>query len=209
MAKLIIVRHHESEWNHLGLWTGLRDRHLTEYGFKKSTEMGGLLKGIKIDHAFASMKVRTIETLSCILESLGLYKVPTEHTDALDERDYGDYTGKSKWDMQKLVGDEIWNNIRREWDYPVPNGETLKDVYNRAVPFYLKNIVPHLSAGENVIVSSHGNVIRALIKYIESIPDSEIKNMEMLFGGILIYEVNTEGKMISKEERKVESKVNA
>lgn len=171
--------------------------------------MGQLLKDIKIDHAFASMKVRSIETLSCILESLNLYKVPTEHTDALDERDYGDYTGKSKWDMQKLVGEETWNKIRREWDYPVPNGETLKDVYNRAVPFYLKNIVPHLNAGENVLVSSHGNAIRALVKYIESIPDVEIKNVEMLFGGVLIYEVNFEGKMVSKEIRKVESKVNA
>lgn len=209
MAKLIIARHHESEWNKMGLWTGKRDRHLTEYGFKKSTEMGLLIKDIRIDQAFASMQVRSIETLSCILESLELYKVPTEHSSALNERDYGDYTGKSKWDMQKLVGDEIWNKIRREWDYPVPHGETLKDVYNRAVPFFIKTILPHLHSGENVLVVSHGNAIRALIKYIENIPDEDIKNMEMLFGGVLIYEVDKEGKMISKEIRGVESDVHA
>ncbi len=209
MSKLIIARHHESEWNHLGLWTGKRDRHLTEYGFAKSTEMGKLVKGIQIDRAFASMQVRSIETLSCILEALELYSVPTEHSAALNERDYGDYTGKSKWDMEKAVGDEIWNKIRREWDYPVPNGETLKDVYNRAVPFFMQSIVPHLNQGENVLVVSHGNAIRALVKYIENIPDEKVKDVEMLFGGILIYELDAQGKMISKEVRKVESKVNA
>lgn len=209
MAKLIIARHHESEWNKLGLWTGQRDRHMTPYGFTKATEMAGLIKDIRIDRAFASMQVRSIETLSCILEALELYKIPTEHSTALNERDYGDYTGKSKWDMQKLVGEEVWNKIRREWDYPVPNGETLKDVYNRAVPFFLGHVLPHLNSGENVIVVSHGNAIRSLIKYIEHIPDEEIKDVEMVFGGILIYELDKEGGMISKEIRKVESNVNA
>ncbi|MEN9622240.1 MAG: hypothetical protein RLZZ67_674 [Candidatus Parcubacteria bacterium] len=209
MAKLIIVRHHESEWNKLGLWTGKRDRHLTPYGFKKSEEMSKLITGMQIDQAFASMQVRSIETLSCILESLGLYDVPTEHAGALNERDYGDYTGKSKWDMEKLVGTDVWNKIRREWDFPVPNGETLKNVYNRAVPFFLKTILPHVVAGENVILVSHGNAIRALVKYIEDIPDEKIKDVEMLFGGVLIYELTKEGKMVSKEIRKVESTVNA
>lgn len=208
MSKLIIARHHESEWNHLGLWTGKRDRHLTEYGFAKSTEMGQLISDIRIDRAFASMQVRSIETLSCMLESLGL-SVPTEHSAALNERDYGDYTGKSKWDMEKEVGEETWNKIRREWDYPVPHGETLKKVYERAVPFFMNSILPHLNAGENVLVVSHGNAIRALVKYIENIPDEEVKHIEMMFGGVLIYELDTKGKMISKEIKKVESKVNA
>ena len=209
MAKLIIVRHHESEWNKLGLWTGKRDRHLTPYGFKKSEEMSKLITGMQIDHAFASMQVRSIETLSCILESLGLYEVPTEHAGALNERDYGDYTGKSKWDMEKLVGTDVWNKIRREWDFPVPKGETLKNVYDRAVPFFLNTILPHITAGENVILVSHGNAIHALVKYIEDIPDDKIKDVEMLFGGVLIYELPKEGKMVSKEVRKIESTVNA
>lgn len=193
----------------MGLWTGKRDRHLTPYGFKKSEEMAKLIEGIQIDRAFASMQVRSIETLSCILESLGLYSVPTEHSSALNERDYGDYTGKSKWDMEKLVGTETWNKIRREWDFPVPHGETLKNVYDRAVPFFLKTVLPHVVAGENVILVSHGNAIRALVKYVEDIPDDKIKDVEMIFGGVLIYELTKEGKVISKEVRKIESTVNA
>lgn len=209
MAKFIVARHHESEWNKIGQWTGIRDRHLTDYGFRKSTEMGQLIKDIHIDAAFASMQVRSIETLSCMLEALNLTHVPTVHASAINERDYGDYTGKNKWEMQKLVGEEQWNRIRRDWDCPIPNGETLKMVYERVVPFYLKNIVPLLNDNKNVLMVSHGNAIRSMIKYIENIPDQEAAGIEMLFGGILIYEVDHEGHMISKETRQIPSSVNA
>ncbi len=209
MAKLIIVRHHESEWNKTGQWTGIRDRHLTEYGFKKSAEMGLLIKDIPIDAAFASMQVRSIETLSCMLEALCLYHVPTVHASALNERDYGDYTGKDKWQMHDLLGEGEWNRVRREWDYPVPNGETLKMVYDRVVPFYIENIVPKINDGKNVLVVSHGNAIRALMKYIENIPDAEVVHIEMLFGGVLIYDIDADGHMIDKETRKTESVVHA
>lgn len=209
MAKLIIARHHESEWNKMGQWTGKRDRHLTEYGFKKSAEMGLLLKDIRIDSAFASMQVRSIETLSCMLEALDLFDVPTVHSKALNERDYGDYTGKNKWDMQKLVGEETWNKIRREWDYPIPKGESLKMVYERAVPFFLENILPILNQDKNVLMVSHGNAIRAIMKYIENISDEDIAHVEMLFGGIVIYELDQDGHMLNKEIRQVESSVNA
>ncbi len=209
MGKLIIARHHESEWNKLGQWTGIRDRHLTEYGFEKSAEMGLLIKDIHIDAAFASMQVRSIETLSCMLETLNLCHVPTVHASALNERDYGDYTGKNKWEVEKIIGEEQWNNVRREWDCPVPNGETLKMVYERVVPYFRDNILPLIKENKNVLVVSHGNAIRALMKYIESIADSEIAKVEMLFGGILIYDVDSEGRMTHKEIRQVQSKVNA
>lgn len=209
MAKLIIARHHESDWNKLGLWTGKRDRHLTPYGFEKSEEMGLLIKDIKVDRAFASMQVRSIETLSSMLDAKGDFGVPTEHSAALNERDYGDYTGKSKWEMEKIIGEEAWNSVRRDWDYPVPNGETLKMVYGRAVPFFKEKILPCVMKGENVLVVSHGNAIRALMKYIENIPDKEVKHIEMLFGGILIYELDKEGHALSKEVRQVKSSVNA
>lgn len=208
-GRLIVARHHESEWNKLGLWTGKRDRHLTEYGFKKSEEMGALLRDVRVDRAFASMQVRSIETLSSMLEAAGRYDVPAEHSKALNERDYGEYTGKSKWDMEKLIGTERWNAVRRDWDCPVPGGETLKMVYGRVLPFYLEQILPHLRAGENVLVVSHGNAIRALQKYVESIPDEAIKDVEMLFGSVILYEVDENGCMASKEVRTVESKVNA
>jgi 2,3-bisphosphoglycerate-dependent phosphoglycerate mutase len=209
MAKLILARHHESEWNKLGKWTGLRDRHLTPYGFEKSAEMGRVIKDIHIDRAFASMKVRAIETLSCMLDETGQFRVPTEHTDALNERDYGDYTGKDKWQMHEILGEEKWNRLRREWDYPVPHGETLKMVSDRALPFYLTEIVPALTRGENVLVVAHGNSLRTLVKYIEHISDADIAHVEFPFGGIFIYEIDAEGHMVKKEERGVTSKVNA
>ncbi|MEN9649747.1 MAG: hypothetical protein RL094_714 [Candidatus Parcubacteria bacterium] len=209
MAKLIIVRHHESDWNKLGLWTGMRDRHLTEYGFKKSEEMGNLIKDIQIDHAFASMQVRSIETLSSMLEAMGQYHVPTEHNKALNERDYGEYTGKNKWEMEKILGNENWERLRREWDYPVPQGETLKMVYERVVPFFKETILPHLMRGENVIVASHGNAIRALMKYIEKIPDEKIKDLQMLFGSVLVYTVDSDGYQVTKEVRQAASEVHA
>lgn len=209
MGKFIVVRHHESDWNHTGLWTGMRDRHLTEYGFKKSEEMGCLIKEIKIDHAFASMQVRSIETLSSMLEAMGQYHVPTEHSSALNERDYGDYTAKNKWEMEKILGEEGWNAVRREWDCPVPNGETLKMVYARVEPYFINTIFPHLRKGENVLMVSHGNAIRAMMKYIESVPDDGMKNIEMLFGAVVIYDLDNDGHIISKEVRKADSHVNA
>jgi len=177
-------------------------------GFEKSAEMGLLLKGIRIDQAFASMQVRSIETLSSMLMALGQYGVPTEHAAALNERDYGDYTGKNKWEMEKAVGKEAFDDIRRGWDIPVPHGETLKMVYERAVPYYLEHIVP-AAAGRNVLVVSHGNAIRAMMKYIESVSDEAVKDLEMLFGAAVLYEIDRSGRMTDKEVRKVDSKVNA
>jgi len=208
-GKLIIVRHHESDWNKQGLWTGMRDRHLTEYGFAKSKEMGLLIRGTRIDRAFASMQVRSIETLSSMLEAMEQYHVKAEHSDTLNERDYGDYTGMNKWDVEKLIGEEEWEKVRREWDYPVPNGETLKMVYARVVPFFLEKIVPPVLNGEIVLVAAHGNSIRALMKYIEEIPDENVKNLEMLFGAVVIYEIDKNGRKVSKEVRQVNSSVNA
>ena len=211
MGKLLLARHHESEWNKKGLWTGTRDVHLTQYGFDKSAEMGKLIADVRIDAAFASIQVRSIETLACMLEALNITveSIPVEYNRALDERNYGDYTGKNKWEMEKLIGKEAFDHIRRDWDCPVPNGETLKMVYERAVPYYQEKIIPLLREGKNVLVVSHGNALRALMTYIESIPHEEVSRLEMLFGGIVIYDLNEEGKMLHKEVRQVHSEVNA
>jgi 2,3-bisphosphoglycerate-dependent phosphoglycerate mutase len=212
IGKLIITRHHESTWNKQGRWTGLRDVPLTPYGFEKANDMGLLIKDINIDLAFASMKVRSIETLSCILFVCERHDVPTIHAPELNERDYGDYTGKNKWDMEKLVGPEEFTKIRRAWDYPPPNGESLKMVYERVIPYFKKYILPELNKGKNVIVVSHGNTCRALIKYIENISEKDIATVEMPFGIINIYDVDKNGSMTSREVRKIESethKINA
>jgi 2,3-bisphosphoglycerate-dependent phosphoglycerate mutase len=205
MGKLIIARHNESEWNHLGKWTGKRDRHLTDEGFEKSEDMGLLIKDFKIDCAFASMQVRSIETLSCMLNVCNFFEVPTEHSAALNERDYGDYTGKNKWDMEKLIGEEEFNKLRRNWDYPVPNGETLKMVSERTVPFFLDKVLPKVKEGKNVLVVAHGNSLRTLIKYIEQISDEGIADVEMPFSSIYIYDLDENGRMIHKDVRKIET----
>ncbi|OHA93678.1 MAG: hypothetical protein A3H52_01725 [Candidatus Zambryskibacteria bacterium RIFCSPLOWO2_02_FULL_39_26] len=210
MGKLVIVRHHESEWNKLGWWTGSRDSHLTPYGFEKSKEMGELVKDICFDYAFASMQVRSIETLSSMLSiCMADGELPTEHVSELNERGYGDYTGKNKWDMEKLIGTEEFDKLRRGWDYPVPNGETLKMVYERAVPFFLERVLSLLKQNKNILIVSHGNTVRALIKYIENIADADMINIEEPIGTILIYDLDGEGHKINKEIRKVESEVNA
>jgi len=208
-GKLILARHHESEWNKLGLWTGMRDRHLTEYGFKKSEDMGLLIKGVKIDRAFASMLVRSIETLSSMLNAIGQYTVPVEYSAALNERNYGDYTGKDKWEMLKLIGEKHWDDIRRSWNCPVPNGETLKMVYERTIPYFLEKIVPTVNKGETVLVVAHGNSCRALMKYIEKISDNGIADVEMPFGAVILYDIDERGCLIKKEVRQTESSVNA
>jgi 2,3-bisphosphoglycerate-dependent phosphoglycerate mutase len=208
-GSLILVRHHESEWNKLGKWTGDRDRHLTEYGFKKSEDMGVLIKGIKIDYAFASMLVRSIETLSCILNVCEYYNVPTEHVAALNERDYGDYTGKNKWEMEQLLGEEEFKKLRRSWQYPLPNGESLEMVYARTVPFFKEKILPLVNEGKTILVVAHGNSLRTIVKYIEQISDEDIANVEVPFGSISIYKLDSVGHLISKEVRTTESEVPA
>ena len=136
-------------------------------------------------------------------------ELPTEHVSELNERGYGDYTGKNKWDMEKLIGTEEFDKLRRGWDYPVPNGETLKMVYERAVPFFLERVLSLLKQNKNILIVSHGNTVRALIKYIENIADADMINIEEPIGTILIYDLDGEGHKINKEIRKVESEVNA
>ena len=204
IGKLMLVRHSESEWNKLGLWTGWKDVRLTEYGFLMAKKMGSLILDQKIDETFCSKLVRAQETLDEILKVLNLSgKIPEERSEALNERDYGDYTGKNKWEMQKEIGEEGFQGIRRGWDYPVPGGENLKMVYARVEPYYLNSILPELLKGKNVLVAAHGNSLRALIKYVEKIDDKQIEKTEMPFNTVLIYDVDEQGHSIHKEIREV------
>lgn len=204
-GKLILVRHGESEWNALGKWTGTRDVHLTEKGFREATLLGIAMKDIKVDYAYASQQIRAFETLEGILNASQQFEVPYERSGALNERDYGDYTGKNKWDMQQILGDEEFNHLRRDWDYPVPHGESLKMVYERVQPFYTTHILPRLMSGQNILVVSHGNAIRALMKYIERISESDISSVEMIFGKIIIYDVDEQGYSTLRHELSIDS----
>lgn len=204
-GKLVLIRHGESEWNALGKWTGTRDVHLTEKGFHEATLLGLAVRDIPFDYAYASEQIRAFETLEGILNASQQFDVPYERSSSLNERDYGEYTGRNKWEMQQLLGDTDFNRLRREWDYPVPDGETLKQVFERVQPYYMSEILPKLQDGKNVLVVSHGNAIRALIKYVEDISDEAIAEVEMIFGKVLIYTVDSEGRCSSRNELRIDS----
>jgi 2,3-bisphosphoglycerate-dependent phosphoglycerate mutase len=201
MGKLIFVRHTLSEWNSLGLWTGVTDVHLSEEGFQVAKKIGEVLKNFHFDYIFDTPLVRTKETLDAILKlNLVTNKdVKIKESIELIERDYGDYTGKNKWEIKKEIGDEEFQKIRRSWDHPIPNGESLKMVYERAVPFYLNEVLPFIKEGKNVLIVGHGNSLRALSKYIENISDTEINNFEIDFDAVTIYDLDKEGHIINKE----------
>lgn len=205
MGKLIIVRHGESEWNATGQWTGLTDVNLTQKGMHEAELMGEKLTDIHIDHAYISEQVRTLQTLQGLLKTQGQTDLPFERRWAINERDYGEYTGLNKWEVKEQVGEEAFNGIRRNWDYPVPGGETLKDVYNRAVPFFKDTVLPRLRKGENIMLVAHGNSIRSLMKYIENVKDEDISKVEMIFGTILFYDLDNEGHVVHKEERHIDT----
>ena len=127
--------------------------------------------------------------------------IPTIAAEALNERDYGIFTGKNKWDIKKQVGDEQFKNIRRAWDVGIKKGESLKDVYGRVIPYYQTEILPKLENGKNVIVVAHGNSLRALVKYLENISDKNVENLEIATGQVYVYKIDERGKIISKEIR--------
>jgi 2,3-bisphosphoglycerate-dependent phosphoglycerate mutase len=192
----------------LGKWTGAENVGLTNYGFDMSRKMGSLIKDLPIDQAFASAQIRSLETLLCMEDGICI-DIPITRDAALNERDYGDYTGKNKWEMEKLLGAEEFDKLHRGWNYPIPNGETLKMVYERIVPYYQKAVLPVLKEGKTVLLVAHGNSIRALIKYLEDVPESEMVHVEMHFGAVVIYTLTEEGKMAHKDIRKIDSFVPA
>lgn len=200
-GKLVVVRHSESEWNATGQWTGITDVHLSDKGFHDAGLLGREVANqhLTFDKAYCSEQIRTLETLEGILDASGQFDVPFERTGAINERDYGDYTGKNKWEVRDLIGEEQFQRIRRGWDVPVPSGETLKTVYERVVRFYKDVVIPQLLDGKNILIVSHGNGIRSLIKYVESISDEDIENVEMIFNTILVYSVDKDGKMLEKQ----------
>ncbi len=204
-GKLLLVRHTESEWNEKGIWTGTRDAKLSLKGFEDARLLGEAIRSMTIHRAYASLQIRTMETLSSILGTIQQPVVPITRDAALNERDYGDYTGKNKHEMKDILGEELFEQTRRGWDVAIPNGETLRNVYERIVPYYVNEILPRLKLGENILVVSHGNALRALIKYIESINDDEIQNVEMMFGGVIIYDIDEEGKCLHKETKETPS----
>lgn len=201
MAYLVLVRHGTSEWNAKGLWTGWTDIDLTEKGREEAKQAGEAIKDIHFDVAFTSNLIRAHHTLDEILKVIGQTNIPTYKSHALDEKSYGDLAGKNKWEVKEKYGEDQWMKWRRAWNEPIPNGETLKMVYERVVPYYKETILPYLKKGENVIVSAHGNSLRALVKYLENISDEQIEKLEFGLGEVYVYQIDETGKIVNKEIR--------
>ncbi len=201
MAYLVLVRHGQSEWNALGLWTGQRDIALTKQGRQEARQAAEYLKDITLHKAHTSNLQRAQQTLEEIKAALGHTNLETVKRAELNERDYGDYTAKNKWDIAKEIGEEEFTKLRRTWDYPVPSGETLKDVHARVLPYYEQHILTDLKAGKNVIIAAHGNSLRALMKHLEGYADDQVHKLEIGTGQVLVYEINEDGKVISKSVR--------
>jgi len=201
MSFLVLVRHGQSEWNLLNKWTGWTDIELSGQGEEEARKAANLLRDITFHRAHTSDLKRAQRTLEIILDELGHKKVPIKKHAAIKERDYGDLTGMNKDEAKKKFGAEKFKQYRRSWDVAPPNGESLKDTAARAIPYYEKEILKDLKRGHNVIVSAHGNSLRAIIKHLEDISDDDIPNFEIGTGVIHVYEIDEEGKVAGKEIR--------
>lgn len=203
MAKLALVRHGKSEWNKLGLWTGQTQVELAPEGYEDARRAAEALRDTTFAKAYVSSLTRARQTLEVILTELKL-DIPVAESAALNERDYGIYTGLNKWEVKSQVGEEEFQLIRCGWDAPIPKGERLKDVYERVVPYYETFIRPDLEKGDALVVA-HGNSLRSLIKYIENLSDAAIADVELGVGEALVYFLDEKGRLLNKELRAANS----
>jgi 2,3-bisphosphoglycerate-dependent phosphoglycerate mutase len=205
MSYLVLARHGESQFNAKSLWTGIWDVPLTKKGRHEAALMATAMKDVKPDVAYTSALSRAKDTLNIILEHNHWTHVPVHSDPALNERDYGDLTGMNKWAVESQYGEAQFNKWRRGWDEPVPEGETLKMVFRRAIPYFEKTALANLKHGHNVLIAAHGNTLRALIKYLDDLSNQQIQNLEMPFGQILVYSIDKHGKVVGKVVRKIDT----
>jgi 2,3-bisphosphoglycerate-dependent phosphoglycerate mutase len=197
---LVLVRHGQSEWNLKNLFTGWKDVDLTQAGVAEARAAGRKLKaqGLGFDVAYTSALKRAQRTLDLILEEMGQTGIPIVRDQALNERDYGDLVGLNKDDARKKWGEEqvlIW---RRSYDVPPPGGESLKDTVARALPYFVQEILPRVLRGERVLISAHGNSLRALIMVLERLTPEAILKRELATGVPIVYRLNADSTVESQ-----------
>jgi len=223
MYKLVLIRHGESIWNLENRFTGWTDIDLTPTGVSQAISAGQLLKaeGYDFDLAYTSVLKRAIHTLSYCLDALDRTWLPVVKSWQLNERHYGGLQGLNKAEMAKQFGDEQVLLWRRSYDTPpppladddarserhdpryaqlradqIPLTECLKDTVARVVPFWTESIAPAISSGKRVLLSAHGNSIRALVKYLDGISDQDIVSLNIPNGVPLVYELDAQLKPI-------------
>ena len=198
---LVLVRHGQSEWNLKNLFTGWKDPGLTEKGIEEAHAAGRSMKarGMHFDRAFTSKLSRAQITLELILAELGQEDIPIVSDEGLNERDYGDLCGLNKDDARAKWGEEQVHLWRRSYDVAPPGGESLKDTVARVLPLYCQAILPAVLGGQAVLVSAHGNSLRALVMVLDRLTPSTIPTVEIATGVALIYRLNADSTVESKE----------
>jgi len=199
---LVLVRHGESEWNRLNMFTGWQDVDLTEEGVAEAHRAGAMLKaeGAHIDLAFTSLLKRAQNTLKIILSELDQNKLPIVFDAALNERHYGDLVGLNKDEARQRWGEEQVHLWQRSYDIAPPGGESLKDTAARVLPFYTKRIVPELQAGKNVLLVAHGNSLRSLVMHLDRLSPEQVKELTISTGMPLIYRLRPDGTVAEKRD---------
>ncbi|HRE40045.1 MAG TPA: 2,3-bisphosphoglycerate-dependent phosphoglycerate mutase [Ignavibacteria bacterium] len=198
MPDLVIVRHGQSLWNLENKFTGWIDVDLSDKGIDEAVNAAESLKNYKFDVAFSSVLKRANRTLDIILENTNQKNIPVTKDEALNERMYGDLQGLNKDETREKFGDEQVKIWRRSFDVPPPNGESLKDTADRVLPYYHKVIEPELKAGKNVIISAHGNSLRALMMYLENLTKEQILETEIPTGKPILYKLDENLKVKEK-----------
>ena len=198
---LILIRHGQSEWNALNQFTGWKDPDLTAKGIEEAHNAGRIINNLEInfDLVFTSALMRAQNTAEIILKEIN-QPLSTIKNQALNERNYGDLAGLNKDEARKRWGDEQVHIWRRSYDIPPPGGESLKDTGERVLPFFTKEILPHVCEGKNVLVAAHGNSLRSLIKFLDNISDEDIVKLEIPTGAPIHYVINEDGSVKSKKD---------
>ncbi|MCX7736979.1 MAG: 2,3-bisphosphoglycerate-dependent phosphoglycerate mutase [Candidatus Kapabacteria bacterium] len=199
MPLLILVRHGESQWNLENRFTGWIDVDLSPRGEEEAKKAGDLLKDYHIDYVFTSALKRAQRTTDIILERMNVKDIPIEKDQALNERHYGDLQGLNKQETGEKYGMDQLKIWRRSYDVAPPNGESLKDTQNRVLPYYFEKIVPKLKEGKNVLISAHGNSLRALVMHLENLSKEEVLELNIPTGVPCIYELDENLNILSKK----------
>jgi 2,3-bisphosphoglycerate-dependent phosphoglycerate mutase len=199
---LVLVRHGQSEWNLKNLFTGWRDVDLSEQGIAEARAAGRKLKaqGLRFDIAFTSALVRAQRTLDIMLDELGQRGIPVMKDQALNERDYGDLVGLNKDDARKRWGEEQVHIWRRSYDVAPPGGESLRDTAARVLPYYIQEILPRVLQGKRVLVSAHGNSLRALVMVLDRHTTESILKLNLDTGVPMIYRLNADSTVAEKRD---------
>jgi 2,3-bisphosphoglycerate-dependent phosphoglycerate mutase len=196
MARLVLLRHGESQWNLENRFTGWVDVPLSPRGIQEAKDAGEKLRSFKFDQAFTSVLARANETLRLVLETISQTGIPIEKDKALNERMYGELQGLNKDETAKKYGEaqvKIW---RRSYDVRPPGGESLKDTAERVLPYYERTIKPYILKGDTILVAAHGNSLRALIMELEQLSREQVLELNIPTGAPLLYELDQIGNVV-------------